>query len=101
MAQLPNQLIMEIIKKSTELKRQPFSPVLDQIKNRTGLKLDGLCDSCHSAGCAEECLDFWTPLHPENFEAEFEWYINGEYEPEHDHPESILTLWGWHDGRRS
>jgi hypothetical protein len=33
MAQLPNQIIMDIIRKSTELKRQPFSPVLEQIKN--------------------------------------------------------------------
>jgi hypothetical protein len=89
MAQLPNQLIMEIIKKSTELKRQPFSLVLDQIKNRTGIMggTDGLLINCYA--------DFWTPWHPENFEAEFEWNINEEYEPtEFDHPESILTLWG-------
>jgi hypothetical protein len=35
MANLPNQLIMDIIRISTELKRQPFSPVLEQIKNPT------------------------------------------------------------------
>jgi hypothetical protein len=88
MAQLPNDIIMDIIKKSTELKRQPFSPVLEQIKNRTGINGEdfGLESDCYQL--------FWTPQNPENFEAEFQWNINEEYS--YDHPESIMELWGWY-----
>jgi hypothetical protein len=104
MAQLPNQIIMDIIKKSTELKRQPFIPVLEQIRQHKGIKGDidgevGLTSgwiSPDTFGVQTELFYlFWTAFRPENFQAEFEFDRNGEYEPmEDDHPESILYIWG-------
>jgi hypothetical protein len=89
MSQLPNDLIMNIIKQSTELKRQKFAPVLDQIKSRTGIMGEdfGLLQDCY--------MCFWTLDHPENFEEGFKWNHDIEYNNyTNDHPESLLTLWG-------